>query len=100
MADDIVHDHGQRIAVLEEIARGTKAVLERIERRLDTIEATQRTDFRWLLGIMLGGFSLTIGGFGAVLGLIARSQHSICPQTARRPARPRAGISGLVRNRL
>ena len=77
MADDIVHDHGQRIAVLEEIARGTKAVLDRIERRLDTIEATQRTDFRWLLGIMLGGFSLTIGGFGSVLGVIARSQHWI-----------------------
>ena len=65
------------ITSMEEIARGTKAVLDRIERRLDTIEATQRTDFRWLLGILLGGFSLTLGGFGAVLSLIARTQHWI-----------------------
>lgn len=80
MADDIP----SRVAVLEQIARSTQAALDRIEtalarieRRLDTIEATQRTEFRWLLGIMLGGFSLTIGGFAAVLGLIAKTQHWI-----------------------
>jgi hypothetical protein len=77
VSDIIANDHAPRIAVLEEIARGTKAVLDRIERHLDAIEATQRTDFRWLLGIMLGGFSLTLGGFVATLGLIARTQHWI-----------------------
>ncbi|HEY2418845.1 MAG TPA: hypothetical protein VGH84_13055 [Steroidobacteraceae bacterium] len=70
-------DIPSRVAVLEQIARSTQAALERIERRLDTIEATQRTDFRWLLGIMLGGFSLTLGGFVATLGLIAHTQHWI-----------------------
>ncbi len=53
---DPVTDVEPRLAVLQEIARSTKATLERLDRRLDVIEATQRSDFRWLLGVMLGGY--------------------------------------------
>jgi len=52
-----------RVAVLEQIARDT-------QRSLDRVERNQRSDFRWLLGIMLGGFALVlsaIGGLGIVL---------------------------------
>jgi hypothetical protein len=72
-----------RIAVLEEIAAATKQALseiradirsaiERIDRRLDTIEKNQRSDFRWLLGIMIGGFGATLAGFISLLGVMAR----------------------------
>jgi hypothetical protein len=64
-----------RVAVLEQIARTTSAALERIERRLDTVAADQRADFRWLLGIMLGGFTAMLGGFGAMLGVMAHGFH-------------------------
>ncbi len=47
-------DMESRVAVLEQIARTTTAGLERIERE-------QRSDFRWLLGIILGGFGLCSG---------------------------------------
>jgi hypothetical protein len=66
-----------RSAVLEQIARTTSSALERIERRLDSMDlridavvTDQRADFRWLLGIMLGGF-------GAMLGVMAQGFHSI-----------------------
>jgi hypothetical protein len=64
-----------RVAVLEQIARTTSAALERIERRLDSmgrridvVVTDQRADFRWLLGVMLGGF-------GAMLGVMAHGFH-------------------------
>ena len=64
-----------RVAVLEQIARTTSGALERIERRLDSVDrridavvTDQRADFRWLLGIMLGGF-------GAMLVVMAHGFH-------------------------
>jgi hypothetical protein len=93
MADDEILP---RVAVLEEIARTTKVGLERVDRqferverqferidhrfelveqkfdrvdrRLDTIERNQRSDFRWLLGVMLGGFA-------GMLGVMAHGFH-------------------------
>ena len=61
-------DMESRVAVLEQIARTTTAALERIERRIDALAAEHRSDFRWLLGIMLGGF-------GASLGTMAHGFH-------------------------
>jgi hypothetical protein len=63
------------VAVLEQIARTTAATLERTERRLDAVVTEQRADFRWLLGVMLGGFGAMVGGFGAVLGVMAHGLH-------------------------
>jgi len=63
------------VAVLEQIARTQTASLERIERRMDAVSAEQRSDFRWLLGIMLGGFGAMLGGFSAVLGIMAHGFH-------------------------
>jgi hypothetical protein len=57
-----------RVAVLEQIARITSTALERIGRRLDAIVSDQRADFRWLLGVMPGGF-------GALLGVMAKGFH-------------------------
>ena len=82
-------DMESRVAVLEQIARTTAASLERIERRfeaidrrleafdrrferldrrIDALTMTYRADFRWLLGIILGGF-------GAMLGVMAHGFH-------------------------
>lgn len=67
---------------MEQIARTTTAVLERLERRfdaadqrMDSIIREQRADFRWLLGVMLGGFTAMLGGFGAMLGVMAHGFH-------------------------
>ena len=82
-------DMESRVAVLEQIARSSAASSERIERRFDAIDrrfdaidrrfdalsAEHRADFRWLLGIMLGGFAAMIGGFSAMLGIIAHGFH-------------------------
>jgi hypothetical protein len=65
------------VAVLEQIARTQTASLERIERRMDAVSAEQRSDFRWLLGIMLGGFGAMLGGFSAVLGIMAHGFHRL-----------------------
>jgi hypothetical protein len=57
-------DMERRVAVLEQIARTTTASLERIERRMDASAAEQGADFRWLLGIVLGGFTAMLVGSG------------------------------------
>jgi hypothetical protein len=68
-------DMESRVAVLEQIARTTAAGLERIERRLDSMDrridavvTDQRSDFRWLLGLMLAQT-------GALLGVMAHGFH-------------------------
>ena len=61
-------DMEARVAVLEQIARATSASLDRIERRLDVVATDQRSDFRWLLGMMLGAT-------GALLGVMAHGFH-------------------------
>ncbi len=75
-------DMESRVAVLEQIAGNTAATLERIERRFDMLDrridmltARQQADFRWLLGVMFGGFSATIAGFAAMLGVMAHGFH-------------------------
>jgi hypothetical protein len=57
-----------RVAVLEQIARTTVASLERIERRIDAMATEQRSDFCWLLGMMLGTA-------GTLLGVMAHGFH-------------------------
>ncbi len=68
-------DMESRVAVLEQIAQTTTAALERIERRLDLQAAAQRSDFRWLLGVMLAGFATLLGAFGTMLGAMAHGFH-------------------------
>ena len=46
-----------------------------MDRRIDTVVTDQRADFRWLLGVMLGGFGVMLGGFGAMLGVMAHGFH-------------------------
>jgi hypothetical protein len=64
-----------RVAVLEHIAQTTAAGIERLERRLDLLAADQRADYRWLLGIMLGGFATMLAGFAGLLGVMAHGFH-------------------------
>jgi hypothetical protein len=71
-----------RVATLERIARANTAAFERVERRIDALErrfdslaTEQRADFRWLIGIMLGGFGTMLGGFGATLAIMAHGFH-------------------------
>ncbi len=68
-------DMESRVAVLEQIARTTTASLERIERRLDMQAAAQRSDFRWLLGVMLAGFTTLLGAYGAMLAAMVHGVH-------------------------
>jgi hypothetical protein len=82
-------DMESRVAVLEQIARSLLSGQERIERRFDVVDrrfdavdrrvdilgAKQNADFRWLLGIILGGFGAMLGGFSAVLGVVAHGFH-------------------------
>jgi hypothetical protein len=82
-------DMESRVAVLEQIARSLLSGQERIERRFDVVDrrfdavdrrvdilgAKQNADFRWLLGIILGGFGAMVGGFSAVLGVVAHGFH-------------------------
>lgn len=89
-----------RVAVLEEIARSTRDTLNRLDHRFDTLEARidarfaevngrigevngridrlaaiQWSQFRWMLGIMLGGFSLMLSGFAGMLAAMAHGFH-------------------------
>ena len=73
------NDLPTRVAVLEEIAHWLKAAIERIDRRFDsvdrrfdsidrrleTMERNQRSDFRWLLGIMIGGYMSLLGRYAS-----------------------------------
>lgn len=81
MSDIPANDLRPRVAVLEEVTRGTRAVLERIERRLDametrldqqmrTLDQNARSDFRWLLGT-------TLGWGAALLAVMAHGFHWI-----------------------
>jgi hypothetical protein len=54
-----------RVATLEQIARDTLRVLDRIDRRMDSLEQRQHTDFLWLVGIQLTGFAAAITAFSA-----------------------------------
>jgi hypothetical protein len=47
---------------------GNRAEFQRIETRLGAIEANARADYRWVLGIMLGGFA-------GLLGVMAHGFH-------------------------
>ena len=106
MSDITPNDLSDRVAVLEEIASSTKQGLAdlrtemrqgfaemrtemrqgfaemRTEMRdmrseMRDIRTEHRSDYRWLLGIMLGGFVTTIGGFAAMLGVMAHGFHWI-----------------------
>lgn len=68
-------DMETRVAVLEQIAHTTVASLERIERRLDFVSAGQRSDFRWLLGVILGTAGTIIAALTGLLGVMAHGFH-------------------------
>ena len=94
MSDTLNADIPARVAVLEQIARGTLATLERLEGKLDRMEerfekrfeqverkfervddkfdgmlSRMDTQFRWQLGIMLGTFGGAAGRNGARLSM-------------------------------
>jgi len=68
VADPNIPNLEPRVAVLEQIALDTQRALDRIEkrlnvfeeridRRLETLDRRQHTDFLWMLAIMLGGYA-------------------------------------------
>ena len=65
-------DMEPRVAVLEELAKGTKDALADLRAETRALRAEQRTDFRWLLGILIGGFVSLGGGMLALLGVMAK----------------------------
>jgi hypothetical protein len=77
-------DLPSRVAVLEQIARNTDATLARIETRfdridtrLDRIDGRMADDFKFLVRLIFTLGVVMLGGFAAVLGVIARAQHWI-----------------------
>lgn len=65
---DPTNDVLPRLAVLEEIAKTTKDALIDLRTEMRALRADQRSDFRWLLGIILGGY---VG----LLGVMAHGFH-------------------------
>lgn len=57
-----------RVAVLEQIARSTEKLLERMDARMTRIEDRQSRDLRWLVGL---GLAATF----AILGAMAHGFH-------------------------
>jgi hypothetical protein len=57
-----------RIAVLEEISRHTSVTLDRIDRRLETLDKRLDTHFRWLVGLYLARIV-------SILGVLAHGFH-------------------------
>ncbi len=75
-------DIEDRVAVLEQIARTTAAALDRmdgrmdrIDQRLDMLWGAQRSDFRWLLSMMVAGIGTTFAAFLGLLGVMAHGFH-------------------------
>ena len=64
-----------RVAVLEHLSRTTAAAIERIDRRLDTLDSAQRADFRWLMGTLLGLLGVMVAGWASLLGVMAHGFH-------------------------
>jgi hypothetical protein len=71
-----------RVAALEQLASTTAASLERIERRLDgfdrrfdTLAAVQRSDFRWLLGMMLSTAGMILAALTGLFGVMEHGFH-------------------------
>ncbi len=44
-------DMEARVAVLEQIAKNTEKVLDRLDSRMEHVEDRQSSDFKWLLGM-------------------------------------------------
>ena len=70
MSDITPNDIPARVAVLEEIAASTKTILAEIKADLRDLRSESRSDYRWQMGLMLGGF-------GALLGVVAHGFHWI-----------------------
>lgn len=68
MSDIASNDIPARVAVLEEIASTTKTMLAEIKADLRDLRSESRSDYRWQMGLMLGGF-------GALLGAMAHGFH-------------------------
>jgi len=75
-------DMETRVAVLEQIARTTAVTLERmdgrmdrIDQRLDMLWGAQRSDFRWLLGMMVAGTGTILASLLGLLGVMAHGFH-------------------------
>ncbi len=46
-----------------------------VDRKLEAIIAAQRSDFRWLVGVLLASWVSTLGALGGVLGVMAHGFH-------------------------
>jgi hypothetical protein len=57
-----------RVATLEEVARNTEKLLEKMDERMKTLEDRQHSDFRWLI-------SFGIAATAAILGTMAHGFH-------------------------
>ena len=81
MSDVTPNDIPARVAVLEEIARQTRETMADLRTDLRQsfadlraeirdLRSESRSDYRWQMGLMLGGF-------GALLGVVAHGFHWI-----------------------
>ena len=61
----------QRMTRVETTLTNMDETLKDVKTEMRAMRSEFKTDFRWLAGIMLAGFGLTLGGFGALFGLMA-----------------------------
>jgi hypothetical protein len=63
MSDITPNDLAARVAVPEEIASSTKQILTEIRADLRDLRSGSRSDYRWLMGLMLRGFGACSGSW-------------------------------------
>jgi hypothetical protein len=60
---------------LAAVLDGLQRQFDSLEQRLASFGREQRSSFRWLSGIMLGGFTAMLGGLEALFGVMAHGFH-------------------------
>jgi hypothetical protein len=76
---DTTNDLLPRVAVLEHIAKATLATLERLENRLDRLDARMADDFRFLVRLQITlttvTAGLTLAGLAMLGGIMVHGFH-------------------------
>ncbi len=61
--------------MLEQIAKDTKDILGEIKVDIRGLREEQKSDFRWLIGLLIGLAGFTIAGFTGLLATMAHGFH-------------------------
>jgi len=60
---------------ISEVRQDIKSLDSEVRHDIRRLDTKIDSNFKWLLGVMIGGFASTIGGFVTLGGLIAHAHH-------------------------